>query len=134
MVTCFRKDWNLSVVLAQEHEIVGISEVKCINVRINLSPWVALHGLLKSPAENVVDWVRRQCTSLSNVRVNPNSLMGIPFAAIIRQRQPLSKESYAQSKSTKGERWFTGSSNANLMSDAGCAFGQCILVLSGWGA
>ncbi len=67
----FKQALHLPVAVAttQEHSIFGISEARCVVVRINIDPWVALQGSTKDPIENVVDGGRRECTSLSNAEV-----------------------------------------------------------------
>ncbi len=45
----------LSVATDQDHDIVGISKVRYMNIRTNLKPWVALQCLTKNPIDNVVE-------------------------------------------------------------------------------
>ncbi len=59
---CFRQVLHLSVIVAQGHDIVGITKARNVNVRTNLNPWVALQGLTKNPAGNVVEEGRRECS------------------------------------------------------------------------
>ncbi len=62
MVNCFRQVLHLSVVVAQEHDIVGISKARNVDARTNLNAWVALQGFTKNPAGNVVEEGRRECS------------------------------------------------------------------------
>ncbi len=62
VVNCFRQVLHLLVVVAQGHDIVGISKVRNVDVRTILNPWVALQGLTKNPAGNVVEEGRRECS------------------------------------------------------------------------
>ncbi len=52
-VNCFKQALHLSVAVAQEHDIVCVSEVRHMDVRANLNPRVALQGSTKSPVDNV---------------------------------------------------------------------------------
>ncbi len=50
------KSLHLPVAVTQERDIVGVTEVRYVDVRPNLTPWVALQGLTKNPVDNVVVW------------------------------------------------------------------------------
>ncbi len=50
------KSLHLPVAVTQERDIVGVTEVKSVDVRTNLTPWVALQGLAKNPVDNLVVW------------------------------------------------------------------------------
>ncbi len=55
----FKHFLHLPVVVTQGHDIVGISEVRHLDVSANLNPWVVLQDLTKSPADNIVEEDRR---------------------------------------------------------------------------
>ncbi len=50
------KSLHLPEAVTQEHNIAGVSEVRYVDVRTNLTPWVALQGLAKNPVDHVVVW------------------------------------------------------------------------------
>ncbi len=56
VVKSFKQALHLPVAVTQEHNIAGVSEVRYVDVRPNLTPWIALQGLTKNPVDNVVVW------------------------------------------------------------------------------
>ncbi len=57
---------HLPVAITQKHNIVGVSEVRNVDARTNLNPWVALQSSTKNPVDNLVEEGRRECTCLSD--------------------------------------------------------------------
>ncbi len=70
-VSCFKEVLNLPEVMAKEHDIVGISDVRHMNAGSDPNPWVILQGLAKDKAHKVTEDGRVKCPNLSNARVNP---------------------------------------------------------------
>ncbi len=51
----------LPIFVAQEHDIIGLSEAGQMGVGSNLEPWVTLQGLTKNPVDNVIKEGRGHC-------------------------------------------------------------------------
>ncbi len=72
LVTCFKQALRLPVVVAKSRDIASINEVRYIDVRTNLNPWVAMQGLTKNPIGTAIEEGRRECISLLNAEANLN--------------------------------------------------------------
>ncbi len=55
VVNCFKQALYLPEGVTQKGHIVGVSEVRNVDVRTNLNYWVALQGLTDTLVGNVVE-------------------------------------------------------------------------------
>ncbi len=54
-IKCFNQDFHLFVVVGGGHDIVGISDLKYVDVGSNLNRLIILHGLVKNPADDLIE-------------------------------------------------------------------------------
>ncbi len=66
VVNCFKQALRVPVVVVQKYNIIGVNEIKYINVLANLNTWVALRGLTTNPVDDVLEEGIRECSALSN--------------------------------------------------------------------
>ncbi len=78
VVNCFKQALNLLVVVAQEHNIAGVSEVRYLDVRANLNAWVILQCLVRTPVDNAIEEGKGKSTFLSNGEVQTQNALSQP--------------------------------------------------------
>ncbi len=79
-INSIKQALHLAVGAAEYYDVVGIGEVRHMDVSSNLNPWVILQSLAKNPADYVIEEGRGESTSLSNTGADFKSIESLPLA------------------------------------------------------